>query len=212
MSSIQAVIFDLDGVLVSTDEYHYLAWKRIAEQEGIPFDRTINDRLRGVSRMESLEIILEQAKKLYTAQEKQELAERKNEYYREYLNQLTEQDLLPGVLQTLQELKKRDIKIAVGSSSKNTPIILRQVGLHDMFDAVVDGNQIANSKPHPEVFLRAAEQAGADAASCVVVEDAEAGVDAALRAGVTVAAIGAARHYGKAHIVLESLDDLLAHI
>lgn len=206
---VLAIIFDLDGVIVSTDEYHFLAWAKIAKQEGIPFNHAINHRIRGVSRMESLEIILEKALRLYTASEKMVLAERKNSYYRESLNQLTEQNLLPGVLTTLQALKKRDIKIAIGSSSKNAPIILQKVGLIDYFDAIVDGNQITNSKPHPEVFLLAGEKVGVSPDCCLVVEDAEAGVEAALHAGMKVASIGEASQCGSSHFTLQTLDDLL---
>lgn len=209
---VSAVIFDLDGVIVTTDEYHYLAWARMAEQEGIPFNREVNNRLRGISRMESLDIIVEQAERAYTDVEKTQLAEQKNGYYRQYLNGLTERDLLPGVIRTLHELKRRGIQIAIGSSSKNTPLILRQVGLETAFDAVADGNEIANSKPHPEVFLLAAEKLGANPASCLVVEDAEAGIDAALRAGMRTAAIGEACSCSRAHLRLTKIDDVLEYV
>ena len=144
---IKAVIFDLDGVIVSTDDCHYEAWKKLADEEGIYFDRKINDRLRGVSRMASLEIVLERSEKTYTEEEKAELAERKNGYYKEFIKKLTPNDILPGVMDNLEELKKNGIKIAIGSSSKNTPIILKQIGLDGYFDAVSDGNNISKSKP-----------------------------------------------------------------
>ena len=153
---ILGVIFDLDGVIVSTDNCHYLAWKRMADEEGIYFDRTINERLRGVSRMESLEIILERAQRPYTDDEKQAMAARKNAYYVELIGSLTRADILPGALDTLSYLKGRGVKVAIGSSSKNTPIILRQIGLENAFDAVADGNAITHSKPDPEVFVLAA--------------------------------------------------------
>ena len=159
---ILGVIFDLDGVIVSTDDCHYLAWKRMADEEGIPFDRKVNERLRGVSRMASLEIILEKATKTYTEEQKVEMATRKNGYYVELIQQLTADAMLPGAMATLEMLKKRGVKIAIGSSSRNTPIILRQIGLDGYFDAVADGNQITHSKPDPEVFLLGAKLLGLD--------------------------------------------------
>lgn len=177
---ILGVIFDLDGVIVSTDNCHYLAWKRMADEEGIYFDRTINERLRGVSRMESLEIILERAQRPYTDDEKQAMAARKNAYYVELIGSLTRADILPGALDTLSYLKGRGVKVAIGSSSKNTPIILRQIGLENAFDAVADGNAITHSKPDPEVFVLAARLLGLEPKNCLVVEDADAGIEAAV--------------------------------
>ena len=170
---IEAVIFDLDGVIVSTDECHYRAWKKTADEEGIYFDRKINDRLRGVSRMDSLEIVLERAERLYTDEEKVELAERKNNYYKEYIKKLTKDDILNGVNENLAELKAKGIKVAIGSSSKNTPDILKYIGLDNYFDAVSDGNNITKSKPDPEVFLKAADMLGVPYEKCLVVEDAD---------------------------------------
>jgi len=187
-----AFIFDLDGVIVSTDEFHYLGWKQMADEEGICFDRTINERLRGVSRMESLSIILEKANRAYSQIEMEQMATRKNKYYRQLLEQLSPANILPGVADFLAVLKEAGIKMAIGSSSKNTPMILEKIGLADFFDAVADGNQIKNSKPDPEVFLLAAALLGVDPASCVVVEDAEAGVDAARAAGMKVIGVGSA--------------------
>ena len=180
---IQAVIFDLDGVLVTTDDSHYEAWKQMADEEGIYFDRDINQRLRGVSRMESLEIILERAEKAYTEEEKTALATRKNNYYVALIKKLTPSALLPGALDTVNALKKQGIKVAIGSSSKNAPTILKQVGIADLFDAVADGNQIKRSKPAPDVFLLAAELMDMPPAVCLVVEDADAGVESGLNAG-----------------------------
>lgn len=187
---IKAVIFDLDGVIVSTDEYHYLAWKEIADREGIYFDRTINERLRGVSRMESLEILLEKAEKTYTDAEKLEMATAKNSIYRELLNRLTPGDILPGVENVLKLLKECGVRTAIGSSSKNTPIILEKIGMADGFDAVADGNDIKNSKPDPEVFLVAARKLGEKPENCLVVEDAFAGIEAAKRAGMKALGVG----------------------
>ncbi|MCR3759516.1 beta-phosphoglucomutase [Clostridium felsineum] len=196
--SIKAVIFDLDGVIVSTDEYHYRAWKAMADGEGIYFDRTINERLRGVSRMESLEIILEKSQKKYTSEEKIHLAEKKNSIYRELLNELKPTDILKGVNEVLEILKEEGIKIAIGSSSKNTPTILEKIGMEKYFDAVADGNEIKNSKPDPEVFLLAAKKLGINKEECLVVEDADAGVEAALNGGMKVLAVGYASNNKKA--------------
>lgn len=190
---MNAVIFDLDGVLVSTDECHYKAWKKLADEEGIYFDRAVNVRLRGVSRMESLNIVLEKSEKKYTEAQKKELAERKNDYYRRLINGLTEKDVLSGVVKNLTELKSFEIKIAVGSSSKNTPIILEKTNLNKYFDAVADGNDIKNSKPDPEVFLKAAEKLGIKPCECLVVEDADAGIEAGRRAGMKTLAVGSAK-------------------
>ena len=203
--SIKAVIFDLDGVVVSTDDYHYRAWKVMADEEGIYFDKTINERLRGVSRMESLEIILEKADKEYINEEKIQMAEKKNSLYRELLNELTPTDILPGVMKVLEDLKAKNIKIAIGSSSKNTPMILDKIGLKDYFDAVADGNDIKNSKPDPEVFLLAARKVGMEAKECLVVEDADAGVEAALAGNMKVLAVGYASINPKADYKFKDL-------
>lgn len=202
---ISGVIFDLDGVIVSTDNCHYLAWKRMADEEGIEFDRTVNERLRGVSRMESLAIILEKATKEYSDEEKQAIAARKNSYYVELIGSLTENDILPGALDTLKLLKNRGVKVAIGSSSRNTPIILRQIGLSNAFDAVADGNAIKNSKPDPEVFLLAARLLNLDPADCLVVEDADAGVQAALAGGMRALGVGSAAMNPTATFTAENL-------
>jgi len=191
--NIKAVIFDLDGVIVSTDECHYKAWKMLADEEGIYFDRTINERLRGVSRMESLEIVLEKAEKNYTDEEKTALAERKNNCYKEYIKSLTPDDILCGVMDNLEDLKAKGIKIAIGSSSKNTPIILKQIGLDNYFDAVSDGNNIKKSKPDPEVFVKAADMLYMPYNECLVVEDADAGIEAGKNAGMMTLAVNKAQ-------------------
>lgn len=212
--SKRAVIFDLDGVIVSTDEFHYEAWKQMAEDEGIYFDKKINERLRGVSRMESLEIILERSETLYTLQKKEDLAERKNNYYRNLLNTLSEMDILPGVMNVLKALKELGIKIAIGSSSKNKPFILERIKLDGYFDAVADGNEIKYSKPHPEVFLLAAAKLGMDAFECVVIEDADAGIEAANAGGMKAVGVGFAANclnakYRIKDLSLISIDELL---
>lgn len=190
---IKAVIFDLDGVIVSTDDCHFEAWKKLADEEGIYFDRKINDRLRGVSRMASLEIVLERAEKAYSDGEKAELAARKNGYYREFIGKLTPKDILSGVMDNLEELKENGIKIAIGSSSRNTPIILKQIGLEGYFDAVSDGNNITKSKPDPEVFLKAAEMLGISPENCLVVEDADAGIEAGRNGGMKTLSVHGAK-------------------
>lgn len=206
MEKLQGVIFDLDGVIVSTDDCHYRAWKKMADEEGIEFDREINERLRGVSRMDSLEIILEKATKAYSDAEKQEMATRKNNYYVELIGALTPADILPGAMDVLNWLKEHGIKVAIGSSSRNTPIILRQIGLDGFFDAVADGNQITRSKPDPEVFLLAAKLLGLDPAVCMVVEDADAGVEAALAGGMRVLGVGSAMNNESASYRAETLE------
>lgn len=202
---VLGVIFDLDGVIVSTDNCHYLAWKRMADEEGIYFDRKINERLRGVSRMQSLEIVLERAQKTYTGEQKQALAQRKNAYYVELIGSLSKADILPGALDTLEILKRRGIKVAIGSSSKNTPLILKQIGLQNAFDAVADGNAITHSKPDPEVFLLGAKLLGLPPESCLVVEDADAGIEAAIAGGMRALGVGSAAGNPKAAYSAENL-------
>lgn len=205
----KGMIFDLDGVIVSTDHFHYLAWKKMADDEGITFDETINNRLRGVSRMASLEIILEKAEKEYSQEEKEKLCTKKNELYREYLKQLTPDDLDNDVLSTLIKIKQAGIKIAIGSSSKNTKFILERIGLGDFFDAVADGTMIKNSKPDPEVFLLASELLGLKPEDCGVVEDALAGVEAAKRGGFTSYGISDAKESEYTDNSLEKFSDLI---
>jgi beta-phosphoglucomutase len=205
MRTIKAVIFDLDGVIVSTDEYHFQAWKRLADSLGLPFGRESNDRLRGVSRMESLEIILEKSATRYSLDEKREMAERKNTHYRELLKGLSPADILPGVVDMIKALKERQMKIAIGSSSKNARAILRAVGLEDAFDVITDGNHITRSKPDPEVFTITAMRLGISPEECLVVEDAEAGVEAGLAAGMSVLAVGAATGHPRATRSAENL-------
>ena len=205
----KGIIFDLDGVICSTDEYHYLAWKTLADRLDIPFDRERNNLLRGVSRMQSLEIILEKSDKSYTEEEKAAFAEEKNTLYRQLLSRMSEKDLSDDVQKTLLALRKAGLKLAVGSSSKNTPFILERIGLDHFFDAVADGNGITHSKPHPEVFLKAAELIGLPPADCLVVEDAHAGVQAAAAGSFDCAAIGDAKNDPLAQYRLERLSDLL---
>ncbi len=206
---MKGFIFDLDGVIVSTDGLHYLAWKQMADKEGIYFDEKINNRLRGVSRMESLEIILERAQREYSNEEKQTLATYKNDIYKELLKSLTPADILPGVAETINELRARGYKLAIGSSSKNTPAILKYIGLEGFFDAVSDGNNIQNSKPDPEVFIKAALFLGLDNVECYVVEDAKAGIDAGKAGCFTTFALGDAYGYENADYNIEHFSDIL---
>ena len=206
--SIRAVIFDLDGVIVSTDEYHYRAWKELACKHSIPFDRIINERLRGVSRMESLDIILEKAPHKYSDKEKSAMADDKNEQYRAMLKDLSPQNILPGISKLLDSLTARGVKLAIGSSSKNAKYILRQLGLESRFDVVADGTQIVNSKPDPEIFNLATKMLGVSANQCAVVEDAVAGIDAAIAAGCKAVAVGFAADYIRADYAVRTPGDL----
>ena len=206
---MKAFIFDLDGVIVSTDSLHYRAWKALADSEGIYFDEEINNRLRGVSRMESLEIILERATRTYTDEEKVAMAEKKNGIYRELLQVLTPSDRLAGVTETLDALRAKGYKLAIGSSSKNTPIILEKIGYSGYFDAISDGNNIKNSKPDPEVFLKAAEFLQLQPSECFVVEDAEAGITAAKAGGFTAIGIGSAAEDPNADYAIQTFADFL---
>lgn len=208
--NFKGIIFDLDGVICTTDEYHYLAWKKMADSLGIYFDKTINNRLRGVSRMESLEIILERYEGPELSEErKTELATMKNDIYRDSLNQMSPADLPAEVKQTLNEMRDRGLKLAIGSSSKNAPFILKQLNLANFFDAVSDGNNITRSKPDPEVFLKAADFLGLAPAECLVVEDAVSGAQAGTAGGFKVACVGDASAAKAGDFNLESFEQLL---
>jgi len=205
----KAVIFDLDGVLVFTDKYHYQAWKKVADDKGIYFDEIINNRLRGVSRAESLEIILEKYEGTLTVEEKTSMMEEKNNLYRELLEYMTADDVSDEVRTTLCFLKEKGYRLAIGSSSKNAKFILEKTELIQEFDAISDGTCISKSKPDPEVFLKAAEFLGEEPKECVVVEDAFAGVDAAKAANMTAVGIGDASNYEKADFKITSFSQLL---
>lgn len=208
--SIKGIIFDLDGVIVFTDKFHYQAWKEMADGMGIYFDEQINNRLRGVSRMESLEIILEryEGEPLSDAR-KAELAEEKNNIYRKLLETMTPADVTEEVRTTLKELRNRGYKLSIGSSSKNAKFILSKVELTDYFDAISDGTNITRSKPDPEVFIKAAEFLGEKAEDCLVVEDAFAGIDAAKAGNMKAAGIGDAYSYEKTDYPITTFSDLL---
>lgn len=207
---ITTVIFDLDGVIVFTDKYHYRAWKMIADEMGIYFDEEINNRLRGVSRMESLEIILENYTGEALSEEKKiALATKKNQYYRTLLGNMTPDDVTDSVRDTLKELRKRGYMLSVGSSSKNAKFILEKVQLTDAFDAISDGTNIDNSKPNPEVFVKAANFLNQPCNRCMVVEDAEAGIRAAKAAGMATVAIGDAAKLNIADKNVNEFSELL---
>ena len=206
---MKAIIFDLDGVLVHTDQYHYQAWKSLADELNLPFDEKKNDRLRGISRMESLEIVLEDSDKTYTNEEKEHMAEKKNEIYRRLLSQMTPQDVKAEVREALSQLKNMGYLLAVGSSSKNAKYILERTALTGYFDAISDGNNISKSKPDPEVFVKAAEYVDEQADKCLVVEDAKAGLQAAIAGGMDCAAIGDAVASGLGTYNLSAFADLL---
>ncbi|MFZ2539723.1 MAG: beta-phosphoglucomutase [Oscillospiraceae bacterium] len=205
---LKCVIFDLDGVLVSTDEYHYLAWKKIADELGVPFDHNDNMRQRGVSRMESLEVVLQKCDRNFSESEKLELATSKNDRYKMFLEQnLDSSCILDGVIDTLEYLKTNGITIAVGSSSKNAPFILEKTNLGKYMKVVVSGLDITNSKPHPEVFLKAGNLSCCEPKECLVVEDAQAGVQSGKAAGMQVLAVGAAYDNTQADFRYHSLSD-----
>lgn len=205
----KAVIFDLDGVICSTDKYHYIAWKQMADSLGIYFDEKINNRLRGVSRMESLDIILERYEGTMSLEEKQKLAEKKNAIYKELLKQMSTKDLTEEVKNTLDALREKGLKLAIGSSSKNAKFILERLGLSGYFDAVSDGTNISKSKPDPEVFVKAAEFLGLKPSVCLVVEDAKAGIQAAYNGGFESAGLGEAAESGQVTYPLKTFSDLL---
>ena len=207
---MKGIIFDLDGVICFTDEYHYLAWKEMADGMGIYFDREINNRLRGVSRMASLDIILERYEGPALSQdEKDALAAKKNDIYRTLLGRMTPADLPAEVKETLDGLRAKGMKLSIGSSSKNAPFILERIGLGGYFDAVSDGNNITRSKPDPEVFVKAAQMLNVDPSRCLVIEDAVSGAQAAHAGGMKAACVGDASLAGAGDYNLGSVAELL---
>ena len=212
---IKAVLFDLDGVLVSTDEYHYRSWVRIAVEEGFGFfDHKFNDRFRGVARLECVEILTKASGRNYSQEQKEAIADRKNRYFAESLSAVTPEELLPGALAMLHELRRRNIKTAIASNSRNAKTIIRQTKIDKLFDTVVDGYDIVNSKPDPEAFLLAAKNLAVPPSHCIVVEDAVTGIEAAKRAGMKALGIGTPERLPNAeHLVVNlsaiSVDQLL---
>ena len=217
MLNIKACIFDLDGVIVDTAKYHFIAWRRLANELGIDFTEKDNEKLKGVSRMGSLELILEWGGLSLDENKKLELAARKNEWYLEYILQMKPGEILPGVILFLDTLREKGIKIGLGSASKNAPTILNRLKLENYFESIIDGTKVTNSKPHPEVFLKGAAELGVAPGNCIVFEDASKGIDAALNGGMLAVGIGKEEDLGHAHFVIPDFeniqfDELLEHL
>lgn len=204
---MKACIFDLDGVLVDTARYHFLAWKRLAAELGFELTEEANERLKGVSRMQSLEIILELSGISLGEEEKERLASKKNSWFNDFISAMKADEIFPGVKPFLQQLRNDAIKVGLASSSKNAQRIIDLLGISDCFDAVVDGTMIANTKPDPEIFLLAAKKLGMKPGDCLVFEDAEAGVEAAVRAGMKCVGIGSPKLLQQATVVVNSVRD-----
>lgn len=209
LNNIKGAIFDLDGVIVDTAKYHYLAWSRLAKELGFEFTLQDNERLKGVSRVRSLEILLEIGDKNLSEAEKSIMAEEKNNWYVDYIKKMDESELLRGAKEYILKLKNQGVKIALGSASKNAPMILENLKIVELFNAVVDGNKVSKAKPDPEVFILGASELGVDPTDCVVFEDAEAGVEAAKRAGMKVVGIGEKEILKDADFVITGLYELL---
>jgi beta-phosphoglucomutase len=207
-----AVIFDLDGVLVDTAVFHYQAWRRMAKEFNFDFTEAENEQLKGVSRVESLELILKWAEKVVPAEEKERLARMKNTWYLELIDGMKNGDVLPGTIALLTYLRGEGKKIALGSASKNAVRILEKTGILDYFDAIIDGNAVTRSKPDPEVFLKAAEAIGILPADCVVFEDAQAGIAAARSAGMAVIAVDKANALTQYDARVNGLSDLSPNV
>ncbi|WP_028781753.1 beta-phosphoglucomutase [Thalassobacillus devorans] len=190
MNEIKGVLFDLDGVITDTAEYHYEAWKKLAEELDIPFDREFNEKLKGVGRMESLNLILEHGGKELSETDKEYYASKKNDHYKTMISDITPNDLLPGILEFMEEVKSSGIKTALASSSKNAQPVIERLGITHLLDEVVDASKIERGKPNPEIFLKAAEQLRQPASGCVGVEDAQAGVEAIKSAGMFALGVG----------------------
>jgi beta-phosphoglucomutase len=205
---IRACIFDLDGVIVDTARYHYLAWKRLAHSFDHNLTERENERLKGVSRMESLDIVLELAGVSLSSEHKAILADKKNRWFNEYVEQMTPEEIFPGVKELIANLKKAGLRVGLASSSKNARTVLNRLDISSEFDAVVDGSMITRTKPDPEIFLTAAAKLGVDPSECLVVEDAEAGVEAARAAGMMVIGIGSPITLQKAQRVFPKTSDI----
>jgi len=208
MNDIKACIFDLDGVIVDTAVYHYKAWKRLANELGFDFTEHDNEKLKGVSRMASLDLILQWGGLTKTDAEKQELADKKNAWYVDMINHMTPAEILPGAKEFVESCKSAGIKTALGSASKNAGTILEKVGIDHLFDVVIDGNQVSKPKPDPEVFLKGAEELHIPPANCVVFEDAIAGVEAAIAGGMKAVGIGSPDVLGEANLVVKGLNEM----
>ena len=208
MLKIKACLFDLDGVVVDTARYHYLAWKKIAHRLGINFSENDNERLKGVSRMQSLDILLEIGKIKVNLQEKEKLATAKNNLYNSYIQKMTPDEILPGVIRFLDELHAGGMLIALGSASKNAILILEKIQISEKFDAVIDGNKVSKAKPDPEVFLKGAIELGINPHECLVFEDAQAGINAALNAEMHIIGIGKTENLKNAEFVIPGFESM----
>lgn len=208
MADIKCCLFDLDGVIVDTAKYHYLAWKRLANELGFEFTEDNNERLKGISRMKSLEILLEIGGLDLNENTKLKLADKKNSWYVEYISKMTPDEILPGVKNFIEDLKRRNIRTTIGSVSKNTRTILKNVGLTSYFDVIIDGTKITHAKPNPEVFLKGAKELNIDPKNCVVFEDAKAGIEAAINAGMYSVGIGSSDILGKANLVVPGFEEM----
>ena len=206
MQKYKGIIFDLDGVITDTAEFHYQAWKRLAEKLDIPFDQEFNHKLKGVSRMDSLDIILTRTDKIYSLEEKKRLTDEKNEDYRSLIAEMTPEDLLPGAKEVLDEIKEKDYKIALASASKNATFVIQKLEIEDYFDFIADAREIENSKPDPEIFLTAASGLGLKPKECIGVEDAQAGIDAINQAGMLAIGVGQTDLDG-ADIMIKGLEE-----
>ncbi len=204
----KAVIFDLDGVIVDTAKYHYLAWKELANSLGFDFSEEQNEMLKGVSRVRSLEILLDLGKVDLTQEEKDKYLIEKNVQYLQYIEKMDASEILPGISHLLSHLKKEEIRFALGSASKNARLILENLNLIHLFDAIVDGNDVSTAKPDPEVFLIAAEKLTTLPEDCIVIEDAQAGILAANAAGMISVGIGDQMVLQEADFNLKSTDEL----
>lgn len=208
MTKYLGAIFDLDGVLVDTAKYHYLAWKQLADRLNIPFTKEDNEQLKGVSRVKSLEILLSLGSKNYTENERKQFMDQKNETYVRYISHMDESEILPGVVELLNQLKRKKIKIALGSASKNSELILKNTKLQDYFDVIVNGNDVSKAKPDPEVFLLGAKKIGIPANQCMVFEDAKAGIEAAKQAGMLAIGVGTQENLPNADILVKNLEEI----
>jgi len=208
MNSVKACIFDLDGVIVDTAVYHYKAWKRLANQMGFDFTEEQNEKLKGVSRTRSLELILQWGGVTKTDAEKEELATQKNTWYVDMISHMKPDEILPGAKEFVQTCRDAGIKTALGSASKNSMMILEKIGMVNLFDAIIDGNKVSKAKPDPEVFLKGAEEVGIAPANCVVFEDAIAGIEAAVAGGMKSVGIGSPEVLGEANLVVSGLNEM----
>jgi len=207
-SVLKAVVFDLDGVITDSVKHHFRSWQRVAAEEGLELPPDTSEQLKGLTRQASLDFILRAQNRPFTEQEKARILERKNQYYQEFVQTISSNDVLPGIERLIFELKASGRKLAVASGSKNADVILSKLGLKNLFDVVVDGNQIEKSKPDPEVYLRALDALQVAAFEAVAIEDAIAGVAAAKAAGMKCVGIGSSEHLSGADLVVESTDQL----